>query len=305
LDQIIVRRIKFSTVGIAVHNYTDNVLTIIGSGFFYDTRGYLISAGHVLRSAEKRKAFEISKKKNSKIVATSLNVQDGDKIAIEEDEIDGMRMPEIKSIKDAIPTTPVIFDVGIARVIPSRKKYAYLKIKQVPDSKAPHIETGEEVVICGYPAGDQSLSMKIGINTGYRFSPVMQFGHVAALMPSDESLPYGIQTDILSTGGSSGSPIVSKDTGEVVGLAQNIIVTYASVGVPEKAQKRVRMPDRLEGFAHIGIVYGDSFHRLSDIPNLTKEDFSKVDTMTSSTLTQAFVRPEFRQKELSFNLNDL
>ena len=148
--------------------------------------------------------------------------------------------------------------------------------------------------------------MRIGINTGYRFSPVMQFGHIAALMPSDESLPYGIQTDIPSTGGSSGSPIVSIETGEVVGLAQNIILTYAAVNVPVKAQKRVRMPDRLDGFAHIGIVYGDSFHRLADIPNLTKDDFSKgIEQMSKSTLTKAFVRPEFRQKEFSFNLSDL
>lgn len=305
MNQITVRRIKFSTVGIAVHNYTDNKVTIIGSGFFYDTRGYLMTAGHVLRSAEKLKKYEISKKKNSKIIATSLNVLDGDKIAVEEDEIDVMLLPDIKTVIEH-PTTPVIFDVGIAKVVPSRNKYAFLKIKKIPDTTEPHIEVGEEVVICGYPAGEQSLSLKIGVHTGYRFSPVMQFGHIASLMPFDETIPYGIQTDIVSTGGSSGSPIVLKETGEVVGLAQKIIVTYSAVDVPAKAQKKTRLPNILEGFAHIGIVYGDSFHRIADIVNLTKKDFSEGAFKSSHTsYSKTFVRPDFRQDGITFNPEDL
>lgn len=305
MDQVLVRQIKWSTVGIGVHNYTDNDIIMVGSGFYYDTRGYLMSAAHVLRCTEKLNNSLKLKNKKSKMIATNLNVLDGDKAAIQEDEIEKILLPAIKTEIEH-PTTPVLFDVGIGKIIPSRSKYPFLKIKQIVDLTAPHLDIGHEVVMCGYPAGEESLSLKIDAYHGYRFSPVMQFGHISALLPSDDAIPYGIQTDILSTGGSSGSPIVSIETGEVIGLAQKIISTYAAVGVPEKAQHRVKMPDKLEGFAHIGIVYGDSYHMLGDIPNLTKDSFEDGDKgISHASYSKVFVRPEFGQDGITLNLNDL
>lgn len=305
LDQVLVRRIKWSTVGIGIHNYTDNDIMMVGSGFYYDTRGYLMSAAHVLKSAEKLDLQLKSKNKKSKIIATNLNVQDGNKLAIEEDEIEKILLPNIKKVIEH-PTTPVIFDVGIAKIIPSREKYPFLKIRQVQDLTEPRLDIGESVVLCGYPGGEESLSIKIDALRGYRYSPVMQFGHISALLPTDDSIPYGIQTDILTTGGSSGSPIVSIDTGEVIGLAQKIISTYAAVEVPEKAQRRVRMPEILEGFAHVGIVYGDSYHMIADIPNMTNDNFEMgVNSMSTSSYSKVFVRPEFRQDGITLRQDEL
>ena len=43
-------------------------------------------------------------------------------------------------------------------------------------------------------------------------------------MPLNESSkPYGIITDIIGTGGSSGSPIVAAKTGEVIAIEQRSI----------------------------------------------------------------------------------
>ena len=53
INDVVARRIKFSTVATGIRNYTKNYVDIIGSGFFYDTRGYLFSAGHVLRRVKK------------------------------------------------------------------------------------------------------------------------------------------------------------------------------------------------------------------------------------------------------------
>lgn len=48
-------------------------------------------------------------------------------------------------------------------------------------------------------------------------NPIIQFGHIVGLMPYDESsAPWGIQTDIVAVGGSSGSPIVDPNNGEVI-----------------------------------------------------------------------------------------
>jgi len=64
INDVIVRRIKFSTVAIGVRNYTKSHVDVIGSGFFYDKRGYLLSAGHVLREVRKiQKHYELKNQK--------------------------------------------------------------------------------------------------------------------------------------------------------------------------------------------------------------------------------------------------
>jgi S1-C subfamily serine protease len=90
-------------------------------------------------------------------------------------------------------------------------------------------ETGavihDEVVMCGYPGSNESLSIRNGSN-GLRFSPIAQVGRIGGLLPADGvDRPYATQTDIVGTNGSSGSPIVSLFDGQVVGVATDIITT--------------------------------------------------------------------------------
>src|SRR5215210_9325989 len=56
-----------------------------------------------------------------------------------------------------------------------------------------------------------------------RMSPVIQSGRIVSLFPADNSpVPNGFQTDIVGTGGSSGSPIVDSN-GDVVGIALQVL----------------------------------------------------------------------------------
>lgn len=293
MDDILIRRAKFSTVAIGIRNYTKkDHLEIHGTGFYYDTRGYLLSAGHVLRKVRKIQHANELAKINSEIVAIGNHVRNN-RIEVLSDKIEEIIFPNMPtSVTD--PTAPIIPDLGIAKVKPDRSKYPFLKIKQLEDLIDPHLYTGDKIVLCGYPAAEQSLSFIVDTYKGLRFSPVMQFGHVAALLPFDDSLPYGIQTDIIGTGGSSGSPIILHKTGEVIAIAQKIILTLAVVDVPEKAQRRVRLPDKLVGFAHIGLTYGDSYHMFYDVPNMTKNNFADgINGLTNPVHSKAFVRSEF------------
>ena len=67
----------------------------------------------------------------------------------------------------------------------------------------------------GYPSGEQSLT--VDKEYGIRFSPIIQFGHITGFMPIDYiRVPWGIQTDIIGAGGSSGSALTDSSDGKVI-----------------------------------------------------------------------------------------
>ena len=67
--------------------------------------------------------------------------------------------------------------------------------------------------------------------------------------------PWGIQTDIVAIGGSSGSPIIDPNDGEVIGMAQQVISTMTTVykeGMPSNLYKLTKGP--LYGVAPLGLA---------------------------------------------------
>jgi Trypsin-like peptidase domain len=126
---------------------------------------------------------------------------------------------------------------------------------QVRTSK---VELYEEVAMCGYPRGLQSLNFSTAF-IGRRLSPVIQFGRVVSLFPVDNSpIPNGFQTDIVGTAGSSGSAIVDLN-GSVVGLA---LVLGADVVVNNRPYT-----------VKIGLVYGLTTNILKVILNKMVPDY--------------------------------
>jgi hypothetical protein len=84
----------------------------------------------------------------------------------------------------------------------------YLKIRM-----SSTISLFQNVHMCGFPGTWQSMLLE-NEQYGVRLSPVWQTGQIAGLMPFNGCLkPYALQTDIMATGGSSGSPIVDPSNG--------------------------------------------------------------------------------------------
>lgn len=120
--------------------------------------------------------------------------------------------------------------------------------------------------MCGYPAGNQSLDTFRNYR-GLRLSPIIQFGRLTGLMSTDDvNMPWGIQTDIVGTGGSSGSAIVDSTDSTVIGIVQNVFT--AEVGDYTKSSYSCDAhPNKvpISGHAKIGLVYGASFHQFHDV----------------------------------------
>lgn len=82
----------------------------------------------------------------------------------------------------------------------------------------------------------------------------------------DVQKPWGVQTDIVGTGGSSGSAIIDLIDNSVVGIAQNVFTAgikgYAQgIRTTNETSKEVE----IIGKAIMGLVYGTSFHLFYDI----------------------------------------
>ncbi len=119
------------------------------------------------------------------------------------------------------------------------------------------LETYSEVCICGYPGGSDSLYIADSKKQySYRFSPMMQFGRISTLIPFDTQTPVkAIQTDIITTGGSSGSPIIDPVDAKVIGIATNII---SGPIIGQGLFNGKHYP--VIGNAKIGPVFGPSSH---------------------------------------------
>jgi hypothetical protein len=102
-------------------------------------------------------------------------------------------------------------------------------------------------------------------------------------MPIDDApTPNALQTDIVATGGSSGSAIAHADTGEVIAIAQQVLV--ASV---------MKESEPTAYTAKIGLVYGITnhiLHKMAEVAPLYFEKGQPIDFEFASTV---FLNPMF------------
>jgi len=191
-------------------------VTILGSGFIIDPEGFFITADHVVtcmeeaRSAYLKKGIEVDYRG---FLFENVDNEHGQLVSIKIQHGRGLQII-IPELKEHIPEDQ---DIHVGR-LSGKNKLPYLNF-----DRPTKIEVFDEIFMCGYPRGVKSLRTQSQFS-GNSYSPILQYGRIASLLPTDHSHnPYGIQTDIIGTGGSSGSPIVDAESERVLGIAQNVI----------------------------------------------------------------------------------
>ena len=95
------------------------------------------------------------------------------------------------------------------------------------------IVVGNDVAICGYPFGNDSLkNHSVGI---FRFGPTVHAGIISAISPYDTVDPRNITTfltDVSTAGGMSGSPVFLPTNGQVIGIHYSGTVGMIGCAVP-------------------------------------------------------------------------
>jgi hypothetical protein len=266
----LLNRVKASTVAIGLLNKdTKEVISTFGTGFFLGGK-YIVSSAHVFSQCLNYNSLYKEKNSFEGIYSAFRISRRGQKLDLDTYRIsESIRLPPVKEVAGFDDS--IDLDIGLG------------KLDRTPDSFLPIKEPGRlelyhDIAMCGYPSGRLSLILyrnEDGI--GMPLNPIMQFGHIAGLMPYDESsTPWGIQTDIVAIGGSSGSPIIDPSDGDVIGMAQQVISTMTTVykeGMPTNLYELTKGP--LYGVAPLGLAYGVSNMILSLLPNISKNYFER------------------------------
>jgi V8-like Glu-specific endopeptidase len=263
--------VKDATVAIGLANKdTKDVISSFGTGFFIGGE-YIVTSAHIFNQCIKYNAQYKEKNNGMEGIYSAFNITTKDN-QLEFNTyhiIKAIRLPPVKEVKGF--TGSVDLDIGIGKLDCHSDNFLHIK-------KPTQLKLYDEIVICGYPSGRISLVLyrnKHEDGMGIQLRPIIQYGRVAGLMPDDDSNnPWGIQTDIIAMGGSSGSPIIDPSSGEVIGMAQQVIATMTTVdkeGMPSNLYELTKGP--LYGIAPIGLAFGVTNQILSPLPNISKNYF--------------------------------
>jgi hypothetical protein len=271
-----IARLKQSTVAIGIREIGTiskiKVIHIVGSGFFITNNGIIMTAFHVLNGCNLLYASYMNSGISVDLVVLSY-MRNNSKFQLTE-----LPIKKIFSIKHQIRKNGYIgpneIDIGIAILADAyrRSNNQFLKIKSSMSNILGN------VCMCGYPSGEQTLDVnkKYGV---LRFSPVTQFGEIVSFLPFDDVLePYGLQTNILTGGGSSGSPIMDLSSGKVVGIAQEVLLNESNLRLYIEGTPLERSFISSAAYSKLGLVYGLSARLLYPLVSQIRKkgDFKNI-----------------------------
>jgi len=240
-NKTIIPHLKSSCIALGLTKKNESQpFTILGSGFFIDSEGYFVTADHVTTAMVETRDYY-----HGQGIELEYRVFWFENIDDEHGQLVAIKTEHGRTVEISIPELREFFpnkqDLYLGR-ISGTSKFPFLDF-----SKPTKIQVFDEIFMAGYPGGDFSLRTQDQDN-GNRFSPVLQYGRIASLLPTDHSkAPFGIHTDIIGTGGSSGSPIVDAETEQVLGIAQKVIPSSVNVKVNQR-----------NASAKIGLIWGIS-----------------------------------------------
>jgi len=222
LDEDKISNVKEATVAIGLIEPTKKKPEeIIGTGFIFDERGYVATAGHVAeKTYERYTTWNMNNPGKHVDIAFFKPFLKGGTSSYRIFPLEKFHLVDYQKIhKDA--AMPEYLDFAYAKPTTDEKKLPCLKI-----SSSDRLPIYSEVCLSSYPRGKHTFRTERSKYEGKRVNPVLQFGRIGGYLPTDnDPYAYGVQTDIIGTGSSSGGPIVNNDR-EVVSIATSIVPAY-------------------------------------------------------------------------------
>ncbi len=281
--------IKSATWGIGIVNHEGDIQAPLftgGTGFMIAEDGFLITASHVISDLNNEVKELVKKYPNAKVMAFQYLADSSGNVEVTMSSF--LKVFNIKATPNSKYFGNFDLDVSVCRIYGEYDDLDILKIK--PPTK---LNVYDEVFMCGYPKN--TLTIKSDEPSSMtRTSPVLQTGRISTIFPNDETPePEGIQTDIIGTGGSSGSPIINADDGEVIAIAQNVLGVSVNQFYRENSESRVIK--KFIGIGDTGLIYGITtyfiYKNIFEVIEVIKKEFYE-----NGKLKPQYIKPPEKYK---------
>lgn len=259
--------IKNATIGLGLIDKNDNIRVVGGSGIVINPKGYFLTASHVLQKLGEKRLELLDPKEGEEKLETWLS------IISYIPRPDGTFSLITNVIEKWIPFElefdKLDFDIGMGWPKTKETDHPILKI-----SKRLNFSPLEHVTMCGYPGGSTTLN-PYGNITDLSLSPMIEIGTIGSLRPADDAPAHqGMLLNIVTTGGSSGSPIIDENN-EIIGIVQWVIGAplFAKTSYEDSAyilkedkliEDTLKKTSATKGYAQVGKTFALSSTMFSD-----------------------------------------
>jgi len=242
---------------------------IIGTGFIARQDGIILTNDHVIKAIKKLPRLKNATPNQWPVVVLYFNWVPDKGIMIIPFDVKGVGVLKREKPIEGYNYGPDIPDLGFIHV--HIKNLPALKIAEKLDLKE-----GDEVVMAGFPMGTDALRAPGWL---HQLTPTLQSGIISAILPFPCDNPHAILLNIMSQGGSSGSPVFNPTTGEVIGIG------YAGIVEPKTITGRygtlIYENNTSLTFAIPAKIIYDIYKMIDRVEEFKNMDVSKFDTIES------------------------
>lgn len=202
-------KLKSSIVAIAAKvSKNPEFPDIIGTGFIARSDGIVFTNNHIVREIKRVPRLKSMGPEDWPVVVLYFHLIPEKGIMPIPLEVKGVGILKREKPVEGYNYGPDIPDLG----------FIHVHIKDLPALKiAPtlDLEEGDEVMLAGFPMGTDTLRAPGWL---HQLSPTLQSGIISSLLPFSCDNPHAILLNIMTQGGSSGSPVFNPSTGDIIGI---------------------------------------------------------------------------------------
>jgi S1-C subfamily serine protease len=165
------------------------------------------------------------------------------------------------------------------------------------------VSEGEDIAVAGFPMGTRTLQAPGWI---HQISPTLQTGIVSAVLPFPCDDPHALLLDLMTQGGSSGSPVFKPETGEVLGMVYAGLHETRSLSSPKNRDGLLAYKNPTTLTLAIPTNYIRSLvDKLDQIPQIKNRDLSKLESLDEIIKTRRIEVLEPRGKSKLMRITEI
>jgi len=242
---------------------------IIGTGFIARPDGIILTNDHVIKAIKKLPRLKSMGPEDWPVIVLYFHwIPDKGMMPIPL-EVKGVGVLKREKPVEGYNYGPDIPDLG----------FIHVHIKDLPALKIAeklNLEEGDEVMLSGFPMGTDTLRAPGWL---HQLTPTLQSGIISAILPFSCDNPHAILLNIMTQGGSSGSPVFNPSTGEVIGIE------YAGIIEPKtlsgKSGILIFEDNTSLTLAIPAKIVNEIYQKIDDVEEFKNADISKSDTIES------------------------